>query len=162
MAESTSIYWEQSESKKNRERLLKGGEWGFFVTFIFIVGFLLRVVQQLVRTLFVLLVKIIFVLIQTGKGLTWVTRKSLIVSGSWGCMHVSFLLLPIVCFPLLVSNKFFPALCVDCMFSHPCYRLHVFPLLEPRTCFLAPYWWCLHVFYSWVIHQLHSLTALLS
>lgn len=32
------------------------------------------------------------------------------------------------------------------MFSHPCYRLHFFPLLEPRTCFLAPYWWCLHVF----------------
>ena len=42
----------------------------FFVTFIFIVGFLLRVVQQLVRTLFVLLVKIIFVLIEKGKGLT--------------------------------------------------------------------------------------------
>ena len=26
MAESTNIYWEQSEFKKNRERLLKGGE----------------------------------------------------------------------------------------------------------------------------------------
>ena len=35
MAESTNIYWEQSESKENRERLLKGGEWGFFCDFYF-------------------------------------------------------------------------------------------------------------------------------